>query len=104
MNAWLAIGGAFVLGLLAGAYAHSRLQADKQTMHAILGEADRETEQRIALTARLADTIGAMFTEDCSHGNRKSCADCAERRTVQAAAAVVRETGGAQQRGESRDG
>ncbi len=42
MNGWLAIAGAFILGLLAGGYATSRLQAGKRTMDAILAEAERE--------------------------------------------------------------
>jgi len=52
-------------------------------------------QQRIALTVLFADAIDAMFTEDCRcPHNRPSCPVCAEKRTIQAASAVVRETGG----------
>ena len=45
--------------------------------------------------ARIADAIEALPYEVCTHNDRPSCAKCARRLTVQAAAAVVRETGGA---------
>jgi hypothetical protein len=47
-----------------------------------------------ALPARIAEAIEALLPEDCPHRDRPSCAKCSQRRTVQAAAAVVRETGG----------
>jgi hypothetical protein len=55
-------------------------------------------QHRKDLAAQLADTIERMLPLPCKHRNRSdlpSCAKCAERRTVQAAAKVVRETGGA---------
>ena len=46
-----------------------------------------------------ADAIETLLPEDCDppHRDRPSCPVCSARRTVQAAAAVVRETGGAAQ-------
>ena len=52
--------------------------------------------QRLALAAQFADAIGALAPDDCPHQNRPSCPRCAQRRTVEAAAEVVRVTGGAQ--------
>lgn len=46
------------------------------------------------IAAQFADAIEAMGGEDCPHRDRPSCARCAQRRTVLAAAAVVREMGG----------
>lgn len=87
---WLIPAGALVLGLVAGGYAASRWQAAGRTADGILGE----PMVRRVLTAEIAQAVGVMFTEDCDHANRKSCPNCAERRTVQAAVFVVRETGG----------
>lgn len=57
------------------------------------------------LAGQIAEAVERLTPEeDCPHANnRPSCPRCAERRTVLAAAAVVRETGGVAQRGESRD-
>ena len=51
-------------------------------------------QHRKDLAAQFADEIELMLPLPCDHRNRPSCARCAERRTVQAAARVVRETGG----------
>jgi len=62
---------------------------------------------RKAITAQLAGDIAAgietLLPLPCDHRDRPSCARCSQRRTVQAAAAVARETGGAQQRERGRD-
>lgn len=50
--------------------------------------------QRISLTAQIADAVEALLPELCTHRNRPSCPTCSARRTVQAAAKVIRETGG----------
>ena len=53
----------------------------------------------VALATQYAAAIEALTPEDCDppHRDRPSCPVCSARRTVQAAAAVVRETGGAAQ-------
>jgi hypothetical protein len=51
-----------------------------------------------------ADAIETLLPEDCDppHRDRPSCPVCSARRTVCAAAAVVRETGDKRQRGGER--
>jgi hypothetical protein len=48
----------------------------------------------VALATQYAAAIEALLPEPCDHRDRLRCPVCAERRTVWAAAAVVRETGG----------
>ena len=91
---WLIPAGALVLGLVAGGYAVSRLRAGKQTMDAILDEAELERGLRRALAAEFAGAVEALTPESCDHRDRPSCPRCSARRTVVAAAKVVRETGG----------
>ena len=54
----------------------------------------RLKRQRLALTRQAADAIEILLPENCTHRDRPSCPRCAERRTVRAAADVVREAGG----------
>lgn len=63
----------------------------------------RLAQNRVAVAAQLAEAVEAMPAEVCDHRDRPSCPKCATRRTIMAAAAVVRETGGVQQREESRN-
>ena len=54
-------------------------------------------QHRRDLAAQFADAIETLLPEDCPHrNNRPSCWRCAERRTVEAAAGIVRDTGGVQ--------
>ena len=46
------------------------------------------------LAVQFADAIETLRPEDCPHRDRPSCPRCAQRRTVVAAAILVRETGG----------
>jgi hypothetical protein len=60
----------------------------------------------VALATQYAAAIEALTPEDCDppHRDRPSCPVCSARRTVQAAAAVIRETSDKQQRGDGRNG
>lgn len=52
-------------------------------------------QRRLSVASQCANAIEALMPGDCPHVNdRHSCWRCAERRTVQAALAAVRETGG----------
>jgi hypothetical protein len=62
---------------------------------------------RMALADEMAEAVEALMPEPCKHrngGELAGCPRCAGRRTVLAAAAVVRTAGGVQQREESSDG
>lgn len=62
-------------------------------------------QHRKNLAAQYADAIELMLPLACNHRDgldHPKCVKCAERRTVQAAARVVRETGAKQQRGGER--
>lgn len=48
----------------------------------------------VALATQYAEAIEALLPEPCTHRDRPSCPACSARRTVWAAAAVARETGG----------
>jgi hypothetical protein len=53
----------------------------------------------VALATQYADAIETLLPPPCKHRDGRepaSCVKCAERRTIQAAAAMVRETGGVQ--------
>lgn len=54
----------------------------------------RLTRHRKDLAAQFADAIETLLPAGCTHRDRPSCPVCSARRTVQAAARVVRETGG----------
>jgi hypothetical protein len=53
----------------------------------------RLAQHRRDLAAQFAAAIETLLPEPCTHRDRPSCPVCAKRRTVFAAAAVVRETG-----------
>ena len=58
-------------------------------------------QHRRDLAAQFADAIETLLPEDCPHNNRPSCPRCAQRRTAEAAAVIVRDTGGVRQREET---
>jgi hypothetical protein len=49
---------------------------------------------RMAVARQCADAIEALPCEVCAHNDRPSCPRCATRLAIQAAARVVRQTGG----------
>lgn len=54
-------------------------------------------QRRVSVASQCLGAIEALMPEDCKHRDGRvvaSCVRCAERRTVQAALAAVRETGG----------
>lgn len=54
-------------------------------------------QRRVSVASQCLDAIEALMPGDCKHKDGRvvaSCVRCAERRTVQAALAAVRETGG----------